>query len=350
MRFLLDDNNVRIMGRTLYIDNIRYLSHSASAIEFEFIGKNAKAHIITDAAEGEGEFKVWMAIFINDKFYRKFSLDKEEDIYTLYEGEKVEKVKLKLLKLSEAAFGIAGIRLIDIESEYGPYKTKENSMKIEIIGDSITCGYGIEGDEMRKLFTTEEENITKTYGYKIAEHFKADVNFISYSSKGIITASVEHEVDKDTKITDWLMPIVYKYTDLKVSNYLNIKEPEVWDNKRFKADIIIINLGTNDATYTRGIKERGDMFGEGYYNFLTYLREYNSKAKIICTFGVMGQELSSEISKQVERFNKEKQDGQVFFVNFDIQDRKDGIGTFDHPSVKTHEKMANRLIKLIEKI
>ncbi|SFU31962.1 Lysophospholipase L1 [Clostridium sp. DSM 8431] len=349
MKFLLDDNNVKVMGRTLYIDNVRYLNYSASAIEFEFVGKEAKVDICTNGAEGEEQFRAWMAVFINDKFYKRFSLDKKEDIYTLYKGEKTERIKLKLLKLSEASFGNAGIKSITIDSEEGPYKTNEALKKIEIIGDSITCGYGIEGDIAIDYFTTAEENIVKTYGYKVAEHFSADFNLISYSSKGIITSSIDKDID-DTKNTDWLMPRVYKYTDLGMSNNLNIKKPEVWDNKRFEADIIIINLGTNDATYTRDIKARIQEFGEGYYKFLTYLREHNKKAKIICTLGAMGQELCPEISRQVQKFKRDNDDGKVFFMSFDVQNKEDGIGTHEHPSAKTHERMAEKLIKLIEKI
>lgn len=349
MNFLADESKVRVLGRTIMKDGIRYLNYSASAIEFEFIGKRVEADIITFGDLGEDRFKAWLAVMVNDEFYKKFCLDKKEDRYLLYEGKNATKIKIKLIKLSEASFAKAGIKSIYIDSLEGPVKPKEKSRKFEFIGDSITCGYGIEGKVNEGEFTTEEENVLKSYGVKTADYFDADYNLISFSSKGVITSWVDKDVE-DKPITDWLMPTVYKYTDLGISMDLKIEEPEIWDSKRYEADVVVINLGTNDASYTRDIKDRIEYFGKEYYRFINYIREHNKKASIICTMGIMGQELCPEIEKQVKKFNEDKEDNNVYFMAFDVQNRKDGIGTDYHPSAKSHEKMADKLISYLKDI
>jgi lysophospholipase L1-like esterase len=347
MIFTADKTNVKVMGRTLVKDGIRYLNYSCSSIEFIFTGKKAEAVLWTNSPTLEPIYKAWVAVYVNDEEtpLKRFALDKEEDTYVLYEGEQSLETKIKLVKYSEVAFGKVGIKSITIDSEEAPRPAAENSKKLEFIGDSITFGYGNEGVLNVDVFSTSQENPWDAYAAITARALNADYHLISWSGIGIISNWTDQEVPND----DWLMPDLYPYTDKSMDIVLNHKEYEVWDNSKFVPDCIIINLGTNDSSYTKNVEERVATFGEQYFQFIKQIRDKNPSSKILCTLGVMGQDLCGAIEQQVERLNKEG-DSQVYFMAFDQQNQEDGIGTDWHPSKVTHRKMATKLEAKIREI
>jgi hypothetical protein len=125
--------------------------------------------------------------------------------------------------------------------------------------------------------------------------------------------------------------------------------PEEWDNSRFIPDCIIINLGTNDHSYAKNIPERVGTFGREYYRFLQQVRSKNPSAKILCTLGAMGQDLCDEVERQVCRLKSEG-DKEVYFMAFDLQSEKDGLGADWHPTKVTHGKMAAKLERKLREI
>ena len=65
--------------------------------------------------------------------------------------------------------------------------TENKKYLIEFIGDSITCGYGIEGKGANEMFDTSTENFEKTYAYLSAKELNYDYSTVCYSGCGIIT-------------------------------------------------------------------------------------------------------------------------------------------------------------------
>lgn len=348
MLFKANEENVRILGRTITKQDVLYLNYSCSAIEFEFTGTKVEAILWTDGAKEETEFPAYVAVFINEEEVpsKRIELKETEANYILFESETTVTATLRLMKMSEATFAKVGIKGIIVDSDYKVNKTKEKDKKIEFIGDSITCGYGNEGQNNVDTFHTATENPWETYAAKTARYFDADFNLISWSGIGVISSYTEEEKPND----EWLMPMLYAYTDLGLEKTLLHSEYEIWDSNRFQPDVIVINLGTNDTSYTKNIKQRIDLFGQSYYEFLKQVRNSNKDSEIICTLGVMGDELYKEIEKQVERYQEENLDYKVHAMAFDVQKEEDGIGIDDHPSIITHDKMANKLIQKIRDI
>jgi hypothetical protein len=104
----------------------------------------------------------------------------------------------------------------------------------------------------------------------------------------------------------------------------------------------VINLGTNDNSYTKGISERVAVFEEKYYEFIKMVRRKNPSSIILCTLGAMGQELCEVVHGQVRRVVAEG-DNKLYAMSFDVQKAEDGIGADWHPSKRTHVKMAVKL-------
>lgn len=348
MSFKANENVTRIIGRTKVIDDIRYINYSCSGIEFEFTGTSASVVLITDRSKWDEINKAWVAVFIDDEAVpsKRFSLERDEDIYKLYESSIPRKVKIRLMKMSEAAYAKVGIKEIITEGTSEIVPTRNKKRRIEFIGDSLTCGYGIEGASS-DLFTTAQENPWEAYAAKTARYFDADFNLVSWSGIGIISFWTDQD-EPNTK--EWLMPDLYKYTDGGMDRALGKKEYEVWDNRKFEPNLIIINLGTNDSSYTKGIREREENFSEGFYKFLEQVRACNPHAEIICTLGAMVHELCPEVETTVNGIKSKTKDKKIHTMFFEVQAESDGIGANGHPSLKTQDKMSKKLIEKVKEV
>lgn len=347
MRFNADEQYVKVYGRTLVQDGVRYLGYSCSGIGFYFTGRKVEAQIWSNSPDMNESEKAWIAVFVDDEEQpsKRIKVDKEEGIYLLYDGAGPKRTKIRLVKYSEASAAKIGIKSIITDGDSKPEPLESKERKIEFIGDSITCGYGAEGKFMEGDFTTAEENPWEAYAAKTARALDVDFNLVSWSGIGIISCYTEEDKPSD----GWLMPSLYKYTDKAMDLTLGNKSPVVWDNKDFISDCIIINLGTNDHSYVKNIPERVEFFGKNYNAFVKQVHDSNPSAKIICPLGVMGQDLCPEIERQVAKLNEEGFK-DIYYMQFDLQDEKDGIGTYWHPSLITHSKMAKKLEQKIKEV
>ena len=346
-KFYADGSRVRVLGRTLFLNNIRYLSWSCSGIEFTFEGTEISAEIWTDWVKDEPWkeiFQGYIAVFVNDEKepYARFAVDTGTNSYVIYKSDKPEKVKIRIEKLSEAAFDKIGIVSISADGEIFPTEPKQRIM--EFVGDSITCGFGIEGKNAEEGFRTETENPHINYASLTARSFGADHSLISWSSIGVYSSWCSEDNGKPNN--GWVMPMLYDYTDIGLEGTLEIKEHIPWDFGRSEPHVIVINLGTNDASYTKDIPERLDEFEKAYKDFVSHIREKNPSAYIICALGMMGDELFPPIEKAVSKTG----DSRVFAVRFDVQREEDGIGSEKHPNFVTHRKAAERLTQKISEI
>lgn len=341
--FFADDNRVRPLGRTLFMNNIRYLSWSCSGIEFTFDGTEITAEIWTDWVLDEpwkGIFQGYIAVFVNDEKEpsSRFAVDSGTNSYTIYKSEKPEKVRIRIIKLSEAAFDKIGIVSISADGEIFPTEPKQRLM--EFVGDSITCGFGIEGKNAEEGFRTETENPYINYAALTARSFGADFNLISWSSIGVYSSWCDEDNGKPNN--GWVMPMLYDHTDIGLEGTLGIGHI-FWDFGNPEPDVIVINLGTNDVSYTKDIPQRLDEFVKTYKDFVLQIRSKNPTAHIICALGMMGDELFPSVERAVTELN----DSKVCALKFDVQREEDGIGSEKHPNAVTHRKAAARLTEKV---
>lgn len=347
--FKADESSVRIIGRTVYRDGVRWLGYSCTAAEFEFTGTKVLAEIKTDWVNDEpwkGIFQGYLAVFIDDceTPVKRFSLDEGTNIYEIYSADEVKTVKIRIMKMSENAFSRAGIVSLSADGEIRP-AASEKTRRIEFIGDSITCGFGDEGVFGRDNFNTAQENPWDNYASLTARRLNADFHLVSWTSIGVISNSVKEDVNEPDD--GWVMPKIYGYTDKGVDGYLGY-EPEKWDFSRFEPQLIVVNLGTNDKDYTRGVPERTAAFQKGYTEFLKDIRRSNPDSYILCTLGVMGQQLCPQVEAAVKELSVS--DSRISAMRFDVQSEADGIGAEEHPSLATHKKMSDRLVEEIERL
>lgn len=350
-------------GRNLDFENVRYFNYSASGFEFAFSGTKAICKIKSDSELWNNETKCWLAVYVSDlnekdsklplDFWlniknepdKRILIDKKYTEVVLFESEQCRTVHIRVLKLSEAAFAFAGFCGLKIDGTLLSNKNNRSKLKIQFIGDSITCGYGIDGVCEKDVFTTAQERADKSFAFLTAKKCNAEFQMVCWSGIGIISCYVPPE--KNSANDEILMPLLYPYTDRSLSLRLNI-EPEVYQHSFFKPDIIVINLGTNDASYTRQINERISAFVSGYRQLLETVHRCSPTSSIVACLGVMGQDLCCAVEKAASIFKKDFPQVSVSVLKFDVQNEKDGIGTDYHPNALTHKKMSEKLVEFIK--
>ncbi|MCM1577942.1 MAG: GDSL-type esterase/lipase family protein [Ruminococcus sp.] len=350
--FPADEEHVRTGGRTFWEKGLRYIDYTCSFIEFEFEGTYAEAEIISDLTPSEDIFRGWLAVFVNDEESpsQRFKVDEKEGTYVLYKSDRAEKVTIRIMKLSEAAFAKIAVREITVEGTLLPPPKPKSRRRIEFVGDSITCGYGIEGKWNVDTFSTATENPLKGYAYKTAKKCSAEYQYVSWSGMGVISCYVDETAEKP--LDGWLMRDIYPYNDSGLENTLGREGHEnhtPWDFSKYSPQVVVFNDGTNDHSWTKDIPQRREDFKAAYYEILEMIRRGNPESYIVCTYGVMGDELAEEETALVERF-KSEHDERICFVRLPVQPESDGIGADWHPSEVTHEKVSVILAERINEI
>ena len=340
--------NVKLIGRTAEHDGILWLALSASGVEFTFTGTKASVTIIGDSMINSGtEKQARFAVYINGERTMDEQVDMAEEVYEIYSSDAEQQTTVKILKLSEAAESTFGIKDITVEgSNVAPTAAKD--LKIEFIGDSITCGYGVDDEVKEHHFATSTEDATKAYAYKTAQLLDADYSLVSYSGHGIISGYTTN----DQKQTGQLVPDIYEQFAKSYGNYdgvFNVSSV-AWDFSKFQPDFVVINLGTNDASYCKTNRDRVTEYAEAYAEFLKVVRKNNPDAHIICALGVMGAEVFTGVKMAVEQYTTETGDTKVTSLRLPMQDGSTGYAADWHPTEATHEIAAQAMAEEIQRL
>lgn len=347
--FAPDEQHVKLIGRTCEAEGIRWLALSASGVEFTFTGTSAAFTIVGDNMITNAEKQSRYAVYINGEQTMDKLVDTAEATVTVFTADEAAETTVKLLKLSEALESTMGIKDISITSVGEAKPTAEKDMKIEFIGDSITCGYGVDDEDRDHHFKCSTEDATKAYAFKTAQALGADYSLVSYSGNGIISGYS----NDGNKVTSQLVPTVYTKFAKSWGNYngmFNVADLD-WDFSKFQPNYVVINLGTNDASYTKGDKEKVQDYIDSYVEFLKVVREKNPKAHIICSLGVMGTELMVGVNKAAEKYTEETGDTNISTFKFTPQDgNANGYAADWHPTAKSHDIAAAELTEYIKSL
>lgn len=331
-----NEDYVKISGRTYTSSNgTVILSNTYSSVEFAFCGTSAEV-TLTSNCKGE---EARVGIFVNGERTIDTMLTQSSVTLKVFESDTPENCIVSVVKLSEQSKSYVGVKNIHAVTEYGIIPTPERERKIEFIGDSITCGYGVDAPSGTYDFSTETEDGSKTYAALVGEELHADVNIVAWSGIGAYSCYTSGDEPSQWK----LISEIYGNTDTMHTN-------KKWDFSKWQPDVVVINIGTNDDSWTKGIDERVDRFGSAYYDFICQVREANPDAYIICSLGVMGNDLMPEIKEQAAAYSADTGDNRITTFEFAHQSSKDGYGADYHPSVKTHQKMADKLAPFIAEI
>lgn len=338
---------VKNFGRTFLRNEIRWCGHSGSGIGFHFTGKRLELELWGDnSTEGfvtEGKARV--GIFINGERFRDQMVTQRQEIIEIIHKDSPVSVDIEIIKLSESAMTTMGIGRLTTDLQGRITPLPDRAFRMEIIGDSITCGYGVDARNAEETFSTETEDVTRAYSYRLARALDADYSMVCFSGYGIVSGYTATG-ERNTRET---LPQYYDRTGFSyASPASDLKlEQTYWDFSSFVPQLIVINLGTNDATYTHTDPVKIAEYKEQYIQFLKLVRSKNPRAEILCVVGIMGETLTGALKELTAEYAKETGDYHVHYAGLKEQLPEDGYGADSHPSQKTHEKLARLLESII---
>lgn len=384
---------IKLLGRAYIYKEMVGLSFSASGIEFiceDGFTAVLKGDNMVDAPDADIHFARF-AVFSDGEIILDRRLEKRDE---KIEISKAGRHVFRILKLSESDDSTMYVCRIEAKNGEKVEAPAEKEKKIEFIGDSITCGYGVEGcGKEEEIYTTATENATKAYAYLTAQKLGWDWSLVSKSGAGIISGYTPD----GKRNRDNLLPQYYESVGCSMLPFEDGTKPaDIRWSFSFKPDLIVINLGTNDKSYCRpdcgissdniededildcaqenmkaasGLSEqekkelmegagkklingvydrRGKLFRTTYIDFLKTVRKNNPQSYIICSLGIMEDAINSEVINAMKQYSEQTGDSRIEWFEFEKHDiEKDGIGTHYHPSAKTHEDRAGKLYEHI---
>ncbi len=260
----------------------------------------------------------WMNIYIDGKRTDKIKVEGNGSSYEVATGLAEGVHTAEIVKATEGNVGAVVFKGFALP-EGGKVVSwpAKQTRKIEFIGDSITCGYGIEAESAQIHFSPETENFCDTYAWRAASALDADYLVVARSGIGMVrNYNGPPEGNPDN------MPTIYHRTILE--------EPALsWDPARFAPDVVCTNLGTNDFS-TSGVNE--ETYSAAYVAFVKMLLGRYPAARVVLLIGPMqnSQHVKDILAQVAETVNKE-QPGKVLFFELSKQGAN-GFGADSHPS------------------
>jgi len=326
-----DNQNIKFMGRIALTDSAAQLTWTASSVLINFEGTAAKATL----KDNTGMDRV--TVVIDGKVTNTAIQPAQNPTeYTLVTGLPKGKHRLELFKRTEYDMGTLSFYSFNIDGKILP--PPNFAHKIEFYGNSITCGYAIEDIEGKDRGTAEFENGYKSYANITARHFDAYYHSISKSGIGFLIS--------------W-----FNYTTPDIYDRVSAHDSTTkWDFKKYIPELVIVNLGQNDAWLTKNkdYPEFKRLFGttpptpefiiKAYQKFITSVRGKYPKAKIICALGAMdATKEGSPWPGYIEKAVAGLQDKNIYTHFFAYKN------TPGHPSAQEQQAMADDLIAFITK-
>ncbi|MDF3056950.1 MAG: acetylxylan esterase [Rariglobus sp.] len=323
-----DDSRVRYLGRFDRTDAAGpRCAWTASSVTVAISGGSLSVKL------KDGGKNVWQVI-VNGQPAGVLALQAGEQTYPVVTGLPAGRHVVELFKRTEAQQGVT--QVLGFQLEGGEVRAPEPARKrrIEVIGDSISCGYGNEAPGKEHNFSAATENGWLAYGAVAARAVNADYVCVAWSGKKL-----------------WPNNSIIDYYDRV------LPEPgaKKWDFATWAPDVVIINLGTNDFRGKTNPDEAG--WVAAYVEFIKRIRATYPKASIYCALGTMLSNWPEDrrpratilgyFQKVIDQTNAAG-GPPVRFIDFGVQKAEHGYGANWHPSVKTHELMATKLTGVLK--
>ena len=316
--------NIAYIGRFDFSEKERpVFMYSGCTIQTSFTGTSVSVLLQDDSLRN------WFTVKLDDSLFI-FKADKKDGVYLLAQNLPDQKHTLEIIRRTEWHGGNTTFLGFNIDEGKKLLLPKRKKRAMEFIGDSYTCGYGIEGKNSEEHFTYETENNYATYGALTARALNTDYITVCRSGIGMIQSYGGGKTFTQPNLYDEIV------TNSKAR----------WNYTKNQPQVVVIDLGANDLSVTLDSVQ----FVNTYIKFVQKLRLQYPKAKIICVAGPsdLGDKwikFQSHVQAVTDHFKNTDED--IYYFKFSPFDPH---GSDGHPNIKEHEQMANELIPFIKKI
>lgn len=309
---------IRIVGRTLEQGNRVRFGWPGVAFHARFFGTQASIQLM------DGDHQNAFQVSVDGGPAKKFRTVTGQTSYRLASGLALADHEVSVWRSTEV-FDSGSTELIAID-DFGsggallpPPPAPER--RIEVIGDSISVGAGLEGGPANCAADKHSTDNFYAYGSVAARAVQADVVTVAYSGIGVYRSYGG----------DLVMPARY---DRAVPN-----EDAAWNFSGYQPHVVVINLGTND--FNSG--NPGRAFLDAYVAFAKHVRAKYPGAHFILVAMYESQE--GAVGEVVSKL-KQGGDTKIELLAFNaVQNNR---GCTQHPDAAAHQAMGSLLAMRIK--
>lgn len=331
------DSRVTFVGRAIENNESLTFDFPATYFRVAFIG-NTLSMRVSDSKRDY--YAIFLDIPTSAEPTRIVEVKGNDTIVQLVLPTDVKKSKVKehhvvIQKRTEAGCGKTTVHEFITDGKFvqaTPFKERQ----IEFIGDSYTCGYGVDALSRRDPFTDETENASRTYASIVSRYFDADYMAIAHSGRGICR-------NAGSNIPWEVMTDIYQYI-------IDRDSTTRWDVSlsAFHPDITVIYLGTNDfSTY---MMPDCNKFRKGYLRLLSYIKaNYGEEHPILCVASKTNEYQFEYIRNIVNNCGL----SNVYYLGYcpSLHNSTDeDLGAGWHPNYNGQQKIAYAIIPYIATI
>jgi len=323
---LLDENKVILIG-------------PASSVSFDFKGNSCSISL-----QSVEDHQNYVSLELDGKYIGRIRIEKGAmQSFPIVVSEKKNTHHLSIYKATEATNG--GVLFAGTTAKLVDSPAPKSKKKIELIGDSITSGFG--NDDSTIPCGTgdwyDQHNAYWAYGPVLSRALDIDYVLSSVSGYGM------YRNWNDEHLEEPIIPEVYE------NLYLNKDSSKPYDFK-FQPDLVSICVGTNDLSEGDGKKPRlpfnEEKFISNYIDFIktVYKHAPNTRIVLLNSPMVSGDRNVTFIKclKQViQAFDKDKTHKKIELFEFQSMTPK-GCGY--HPNIADDKVMADQLIPYFKKL
>ena len=262
------------------------------------------------------------------------TVNNAEQTYALATGLTAGEHVVELYRRTEASFGATGVAAITVEGGNLLPPPAAPTRLIEVVGDSISCGYGNEGT-LPCAFSADTENHYLSYGALLARGLDAELSTVAWSGKGVVSNYGGGANE--------LMPLVY-------DRVVPTEKRSIW-NFVPQPQLVVVNLSTNDFSANTDPTE--EAFVNGYVGLLTNIRSKNPNAYILCPVGPMlsGADLTAKARPFIAKAVAARRTaGDTKVEAYELTTANPSPGCDYHPNLATHQAMATELAAKVKPV
>lgn len=321
---IADSELIRVIGRhTVTEDGMLALDWCSSGFSFIFNGRGFNISFGAFNADAPAYIKV----VIDGRDEQRFAVANGRErviIENLYD----KRHRVTVYKITESESPL----LFDTLTLFGEKPSLRRLLggktrRLEFIGDSITCGYGVLGSESDSGYLTWQQDSTLSYASLTAKLLGAEPRLIAVSGKGLVCNCLGDR--SDVKVTQF-----YEYLTRRGGVCRDGWIPHA----------VVINAGTNDSGGPAGSEE----FAEAANSLLDGIRARYPEAEIFWLYGMMNTHYTETLRETIQK-RRETDPKLHYVITESITSRRGETGANGHPGIRASIRVAEELSAEIQR-
>jgi hypothetical protein len=176
---------------------------------------------------------------------------------------------VEFVKKTEAQVGSLVIKEVVLDGKTSTLP-RPGRRRIEFVGNSITCGYGVLDSVKEHGFSPRTQDFTKTYAWHATENLGGELQAVCWSGKGLA-----RNYDGST---GQILPDLYAKSSAS-------PDSKPWKFQRWKPDAVVVDAGQND--FAKAPLPDSVKWEAAWMEFLETIRKAHGNVPVVLVDGPM---------------------------------------------------------------